>query len=148
MQTQIKHVDFCWNWLDSFSRQVLHVCFVSSQFLKSPVGTGGLWQPWHTGAQASRAAGLALPCPAANAQSPGCQILSSSSPWSQAVLLSSGSSGRLFRDAQLRLCGFLFTFIYIFISVFVLYLLTGLNSIKTDTAVIETTCFLVHLFIV
>lgn len=35
MQTQMKHVDFCWNWLDSLLCQVVHVCFVSSQFLKS-----------------------------------------------------------------------------------------------------------------
>lgn len=40
--------------------------------------------------------------------------------------------------------GFPFTFFYIFISVLVLYLLTGLNSIKTDTTVIETTWFFVH----
>lgn len=35
MQTQIKHIEICWDWLDSLFCQVLHVCFVSSQFLES-----------------------------------------------------------------------------------------------------------------
>lgn len=38
-------------------------------------------------------------------------------------------------------------YLHLYISL-ILYLLTGLNSIKTNTTVIETTCFLVHLFIV
>lgn len=106
----------------------------------------GLWQPLHV--EAPRAAWLLLIQLAANAESPGWQSLGSRSPWSQAVLESYGSSVRLFRDAQLRLHVFLFTFIYIFISIFALYLLTGLSSIKTDTSVVETAYFLVHLFIV
>lgn len=88
MQTQIKHVDCSWNWLDSLFCQGLFCQLSISQTLAGVRGTPdteSLWQPLHVGARASRAAKLVLIHPAANAESPGWQILSSRSPWSQAL---------------------------------------------------------------
>lgn len=83
MQTQMKHVDFCWNWLDSLLCQVVHVCFVSSQFLKSSNcfwGTADTVAAFACGSSGFGAAFLLLIHPAANAESPGWQSVEQQEP--------------------------------------------------------------------